>query len=72
MIYARPLDNKCMAVVILLDLSAAFDVIDHHILYERLEYSYGIRDDALSGFSLTSLVDPNVLPSDRVHRLPNT
>ena len=39
-----------MAVVILLDLSAAFDVIDHHILYERLKYSYGIRDDALSWF----------------------
>ena len=34
----------------MLDLSAAFDVIDHHILYERLEYSYGIRDDALSWF----------------------
>jgi len=42
------LDNKCMAVLVLLDLSAAFDVIDHGILYERLEHSYGICNDALN------------------------
>ena len=42
------LDNKCTAVLVLLDLSAAFDVIDHGILYERLELSYGICNDALN------------------------
>ena len=42
------LDNKCMAALVLLDLSAAFDVIDHQILYKWLEHSYGITEDALS------------------------
>lgn len=41
------LDNKCRAVLVMLDLSAAFDVIDHGILFKRLDYSYGVTGNAL-------------------------
>lgn len=47
---AAALDNNSAVVLIMLDLSAAFDVIDHPILLKRLEYSYGISGSALTWF----------------------
>ncbi len=41
------LDSNHCAVLLMLDLSAAFDVIDHGILRKRLEYSYGVTGVAL-------------------------
>ena len=38
------------AILVLLDLSAAFDAIDHQKLLELLNYSFGIRGDALRWF----------------------
>ncbi len=43
-------DEKCVSLVALLDLSAAFDTIDHNILLKRLELTFGLCDTTLSWF----------------------
>ena len=39
------------STALLLDLSAAFDTIDHNILLHRLKYWFGITSSALSSLS---------------------
>jgi hypothetical protein len=43
-------DRGDVAALALLDLSAAFDTVDHDILVQRLQTSYGIKGNALQWF----------------------
>ena len=45
------MDNDKICILILLELSAAFDRIDLQILLTRLQHSFGISGSALSWFS---------------------
>ena len=44
------MNDGLLSVLVLLDLSAAFDTIDHHILLKRLEHLVGIKGAALGWF----------------------
>ena len=47
----KAVNNGKQCLLVLLDLSAAFDTIDHHLLLNRLQSEYGINGKALSWFS---------------------
>ena len=46
----RKADERLLSFMALLDLSAAFDTIDHSVLLKRLKLSFGICDVALAWF----------------------
>jgi hypothetical protein len=44
----RDIDRKRSTLFVALDLSAAFDTIDHRVLAERLQHTFGVTGSALS------------------------
>ena len=44
------IDSRQEAVLVLLDMSSAFDTIDHSLLLQRLRDRYGVGGTALSWF----------------------
>ena len=49
----RNSDAGCCTVLVLLDLSTAFDTVDHDVLTDRLENWVGVTEVALIGSSCT-------------------
>ncbi len=46
----RAVDDGCAVVLVLLDLNAAFDTVDHTVLISRLSIKCGIKGKALAWF----------------------
>ncbi|WP_308339768.1 reverse transcriptase domain-containing protein, partial [Thiolapillus sp.] len=71
-------DDGQVSLLTLLDLSAAFDTIDHDILFHRLEHVFGIQNSALSFFrsylterkQMVSISGYSSNPSTLLHGVP--
>jgi hypothetical protein len=45
------MNRQHVTLLVILDLSAAFDTVDHNIMLERLKYSFGIQDQLLKWYT---------------------
>ena len=45
------MEEQCITMMVILDLSAAFDMVDHDILLKILENQFGVTDTALRWFN---------------------
>ena len=55
----RALDTGDVALLTLLDLSSAFDTVDHDIVLNRLEISFGIVSNTQMDAIITDFTDSN-------------
>jgi Reverse transcriptase (RNA-dependent DNA polymerase) len=56
----RAIDNSQVSAFVLLDLSSAFDTVDHAVLLSALSKRFSVCDKALNWFhSYISLIAPN-------------
>ena len=46
----RAMDNLNIVIMLLLDLSAAFDTVDHNVMLHRLTHDVGVGQTALKWF----------------------
>ena len=46
----RAMDNQNIVIMLLLDLSAAFDTVDHNVMLHRLSHDVGVGQTALKWF----------------------
>jgi hypothetical protein len=57
----QAVDRRDLDALILLDLSAALDTVDHDILHQHLELSFGISDVAHQWFQSYLLDRPQIV-----------
>jgi len=71
----RAVDSKMVTALVLLDLSSAFNTVDHSTLLTVLDRRFGVRESAMDWLSsyLSGQTDlnQNVLPSD-LHDITDT
>ena len=59
------IDDQCQSILVLLDLSAAFDTIDHAILLESLRFCYGFSNLVLQWFTSYLVDRPQCIVLDK-------
>ena len=57
------IDDGDLSALVLLDLSAALDMVDHYILLRRLDITYRLNGTVLNWFDPTSLADASKFES---------
>ena len=66
----RALDDQCESILVLLDLSAAFDTMDHAIYLERLRFCYGFSNLVLQWFTSYLVERPQRIVLDKLSSQP--